>query len=58
VSPSAALALHPRNRDMSEHSSALSFFTDRTIGTKIAGGFAAVLLVFAVSSIFAWLTFG
>jgi len=43
---------------MSEHASALSFFTNRRIGSKISIGFAAVLLVFAVSSVFAWLTFG
>jgi hypothetical protein len=34
-----------------------SIISDRTIGTKIAVGFAAVLLVLAVSSVFAWLAF-
>jgi hypothetical protein len=43
---------------MSERNSALSIFTDRTIGTKIGAGFAVVLLVLAVSSILAWLAFG
>ena len=38
--------------------SALSFISDRTIGTKIAAGFAAVLLLLVVSSVFAWLSFG
>jgi methyl-accepting chemotaxis protein len=38
--------------------STLSFISDRTIGTKVAAGFAVVLLILAVSSALAWLAFG
>ncbi len=43
---------------MDAQNSALSFVTDRPIGAKIAAGFAAVLLVLVVSSVFAYLAFG
>ena len=43
---------------MSEHTSALSLFSNLRIGSKIATGFAAILLVLAVSSVLAWLAFG
>ena len=36
----------------------LSFVSDRTIGTKVAAGFAVVLFILAVSSVLAWLAFG
>ena len=59
---SATCCRHPdfdsKDPTMSERNSALSIFTDRTIGTKIAAGFAVVLLVLAVSSVLAWLAFG
>jgi methyl-accepting chemotaxis protein len=42
---------------MSDHSSALSFFTNRSIGTKIAVGFTAVLLILAASSALAYVAF-
>ena len=38
---------------MSDRSSALSFIANRSIGTKIATGFACVLLILAVSSVIA-----
>jgi methyl-accepting chemotaxis protein len=43
---------------MSDRKSVLSFFTDRTIGTKIAAGFTVVLLILAVSSVLAYVAFG
>jgi CHASE3 domain sensor protein len=43
---------------MSDRHSALSFVTDRTIGTKIAAGFTVVLLFLAVSSGIAYVAFG
>ena len=43
---------------MNDHRSALSLISDRTIGTKIAAGFALILLVLVLSSLFAWLSFG
>ena len=43
---------------MSDRSSAMLLFANRSIGTKIATGFAVVLLILAVSSVFAWLAFG
>ncbi len=43
---------------MDNRTSALSFISDRTIGTKVAAGFAVVLLILAVSSVLAWLAFG
>jgi methyl-accepting chemotaxis protein len=43
---------------MSDHSSALSFITNRSIGTKIAAGFTAVLLILAASSVLAYVAFG
>jgi methyl-accepting chemotaxis protein len=42
---------------MSDRTSALSFISDRTIGTKVATGFAAVLLIFAISSAIAYVAF-
>ena len=36
----------------------MSLISDRTIGTKVAAGFAVVLLILAVSSVLAWLAFG
>jgi methyl-accepting chemotaxis protein len=43
---------------MSERHSAMSFVADRAIGTKIAAGFAVVLLILAVSSAIAYIAFG
>jgi methyl-accepting chemotaxis protein len=43
---------------MSNRNAILAFIADRTIGTKIAAGFTAVLLILAVSSVMAWLSFG
>jgi methyl-accepting chemotaxis protein len=43
---------------MTERSSTLSIVSDRTIGTKVAAGFAVVLLILAVSSTLAYLAFG
>ena len=43
---------------MSDRRSILSFISDRTIGAKVAAGFAVVLLILALSSAFAWLAFG
>ena len=43
---------------MRDRRSTLSFISDRTIGTKVAAGFAVVLLILAVSSVLAWLAFG
>src|ERR1700733_333284 len=43
---------------MRDGKSALSFISDRTIGTKVAAGFAVVLLILAVSSVLAWTAFG
>jgi methyl-accepting chemotaxis protein len=43
---------------MNDHNSVLAMFTNRSIGTKIASGFAAVLLILAVSSVLAYLAFG
>jgi methyl-accepting chemotaxis protein len=43
---------------MTERKSAMSFITNRTIGAKIAGGFTAILLILAVSSVLAYLAFG
>ncbi len=43
---------------MNNSKSALSFISDRTIGTKVAAGFTVVLLILAVSSVLAWLAFG
>ena len=43
---------------MNNRMSSLSFISDRTIGTKVAAGFAVVLLILAVSSVLAWLAFG
>ena len=43
---------------MSDRSSAMLLIANRSIGTKIATGFAVVLLILAVSSVFAWLAFG
>jgi methyl-accepting chemotaxis protein len=42
---------------MSDRKSALSFLTNRTIGTKIAAGFTVVLLMLAVSSSLAYIAF-
>ncbi len=43
---------------MNSRSTTLSLISDRTIGTKVAAGFAVVLLILAVSSVLAWLAFG
>jgi methyl-accepting chemotaxis protein len=43
---------------MNNRNTTLSFISDRTIGTKVAAGFAIVLLILAVSSALAWLAFG
>jgi methyl-accepting chemotaxis protein len=43
---------------MSDSRSAISFFTDRPIGTRIAVGFTAVLLILGVSSALAYVAFG
>lgn len=43
---------------MSNRNSVLSFVANRTIGTKIAVGFAVVLLVLAASSAIAYVAFG
>src|ERR1700748_214429 len=45
-------------QSMSDRRSILSFISDRTIGAKVAAGFAVVLLILALSSAFAWLAFG
>ncbi len=39
---------------MRERSGLTSFFTDRTLGTKVGAGFALVLLILAASSSVAW----
>ena len=43
---------------MNSRSTTLSLISDRTIGTKVAAGFAIVLFILAVSSVLAWLAFG
>lgn len=43
---------------MIAHNGATSLVANRTIGTKVAVGFAVVLLILAVSSVFAYLAFG
>ncbi|HLY89896.1 MAG TPA: methyl-accepting chemotaxis protein [Acetobacteraceae bacterium] len=43
---------------MRDRKSAMSFVSDRTIGSKVAAGFAVVLLILAVSSVLSWLSFG
>jgi methyl-accepting chemotaxis protein len=42
---------------MTERKSALSFIANRTIGSKIAAGFTAILLILAVSSVLAYVAF-
>ena len=43
---------------MNNRNTTLSLISDRTIGTKVAAGFAVVLFILAVSSVLAWLAFG
>ena len=43
---------------MNNRNTTLSLISDRTIGTKVAAGFAIVLFILAVSSVLAWLAFG
>ena len=43
---------------MIAHNGATSLVANRTIGTKVAVGFAVVLLILAVSCVFAYLAFG
>ena len=43
---------------MSESTGGLAFFTNLRIANKIAAGFGLILLILAVSSVIAYLTFG